>query len=482
MSTLTAPTPLKNKRKVFQDDFTPRSSHVDKKMIPGTPGYSSTTDPVDAGKDSFVHDEAQKENIAHQRTEDADVATPIKIKATPAVKSVSRHASDVGKPALSERGSSEDNHADASPQKSMSTTQFDGSASTTSMLSQPDFSASVLQHASSFTEDPKELDAPEADEPDAVPEQTPASPESATEGDESQVTATPRASRSPVPSRLRSPSPHKSDARPQSPTRTPRLLRDFPLPLTTPRNLVEAALQGRGQHPIQQLQMQHHAEQARLNSQQNTPVRTQETAPATEDLLSFQTPAPKSTRKLPADLDLMGEATLGAPASAVLQRFKTADGEEMLLDMTPRVYSPRSIPLYTLDDMEMLKREFGDAQRMLEEKIESLHGQLAASVSHANHHAALTTQADSLHMQYSKKHVRKVTALKQDWDRKMTERLARQRSEMEQEREELQRLLKERDEQLETLTQQLAQERLEKKEVIEMGEQILAMVGNTAPS
>lgn len=168
------------------------------------------------------------------------------------------------------------------------------------------------------------------------------------------------------------------------------------------------------------------------------------------DLMSFQTPAPRR----PED------------GQTQLQRFKDDEGRELLLDVTPRVYSPRSIPIYTLQDLDEIKSQFEQARRELENKIESLHIELAASISHANHHKALAAQGDSLHSEYSKKHVRKVTALKTEWEKKTTDKLVAKDE-----------MIAERDATIVNLRAALEQEREEKREVIVMAEAVLALQG-----
>lgn len=179
------------------------------------------------------------------------------------------------------------------------------------------------------------------------------------------------------------------------------------------------------------------------------------------DLLSFQTPGPSLLRRSQH------------PSSALplqLERFHNQKGEEFLLDITPRMYSPQSIPLYTLRDLEVIKAGFEEARRDLEGKMQNLHEQLAQTVSNKNHHAALTAQGESLHAEYSKKHVKKVTALKKEWELKMHERTAAKDE-----------VLAEKDRRIAELEQALATERQEKQEVIAMSEELLCIVGAKSP-
>lgn len=171
------------------------------------------------------------------------------------------------------------------------------------------------------------------------------------------------------------------------------------------------------------------------------------------DLLSFQTPAPKNTH---------------GNVSSNLRRFTSQNGEELLVDVTPRIYSPRSIPIYTLKDLDRIKAEFDEVRHELELKNQALHQELAQSVSHATHHKALAAQGESLHTEYSKKHVRKVTALKADWERKYTDRI-RMKDEA----------LSQKDGLIAELEAALEQERIEKKEVIEMAEAVLKMANES---
>lgn len=166
------------------------------------------------------------------------------------------------------------------------------------------------------------------------------------------------------------------------------------------------------------------------------------------NLISFQTPGPQRS----------------ADGQTRLQRFRNDEGEEMLLDMTPRVYSPRSIPIYTLQDLDQIKTQFQHARKDLEMKVESLHLELAASISHSNHHKALAVQSESLHSEYSKKHVRKVTALKADWERKALDKLSCKDE-----------VIAERDSEIAELKAALELERDEKREVIVMAEAVLAL-------
>ena len=166
------------------------------------------------------------------------------------------------------------------------------------------------------------------------------------------------------------------------------------------------------------------------------------------DLLSFQTPVCYPRHH-------------GTPE---LRRFVDTKGEELLLDVTPRVYSPQSIPIYTLRDLEKIKADFDDARRDLEQKVLALREELAQSVSNSVHHKALAAQGESLHVEYSKKHVRKVTALKAEWERKHIDRTAQK-----------DRTIADLEERVARLNESLEQERLEKKEVIEMAEAVLKM-------
>lgn len=215
-----------------------------------------------------------------------------------------------------------------------------------------------------------------------------------------------------------------------SPVHTPRA-REFQVPLKTP--LVNSTIRS-----ITNATISRHAGK--------TPTLTFTEA----DLMSFQTPAPSS---------------IGAGKSR-LQRFKDEDGQEMLLDMTPRVYSPRSVPIYTLQDIDEIKAQFEQARKELEVRVESLHLELAASISHSNHHKALAAQGDSLHSEYSKKHVRKVTALKGEWEKKTLDRLNAKDE-----------VIAERDATIASLRAALDQEREEKREVIVMAEAVLALQG-----
>ncbi|CCG82465.1 protein of unknown function [Taphrina deformans PYCC 5710] len=120
--------------------------------------------------------------------------------------------------------------------------------------------------------------------------------------------------------------------------------------------------------------------------------------------------------------------------------------------------------IYTLHDLDQIKAEFDQVKREFEARIQTLHEELATSVSNTNHHKALAAQGESLHAEYSKKHVRKVTALKTDWERKTVERLALKDAK-----------IAEKDGLITQLQGVLAQEREEKKEVIAMAEAVLAL-------
>ena len=180
------------------------------------------------------------------------------------------------------------------------------------------------------------------------------------------------------------------------------------------------------------------------------------------DLLSFQTPAPPS-RMLHASASHVTTAT----RPLQLERLRNDQGEEFLLDITPRVYSPQSIPLYTLRDLDALKAEFAGLRRDLEVRVQSLEDDLARAISHADHHAALAAQGESLHAEYSKKHVKKVTALKKEWESRMNERLAAKDL-----------TIAEGSAKAAELEELLAAERREKREVIAMTEELLGMVGD----
>ncbi|BFZ53247.1 hypothetical protein PYCC9005_000270 [Savitreella phatthalungensis] len=177
------------------------------------------------------------------------------------------------------------------------------------------------------------------------------------------------------------------------------------------------------------------------------------------DLLSFRTP----------------DRALGR---SQLSKLRTDNGEEFLLDVTPCVYSPSSIPIYTLRDIETIKSDFELKTRELERQLRDLRGELAASVSNADHNAALIAQSESLHTEYSKKHIRKVTTLKKDWE-------ARHNEKMKEKDEQLARCDEEVSAQrarIDDLAALLQIERREKQEVIEMGEQILCMFGASSHS
>ena len=149
-----------------------------------------------------------------------------------------------------------------------------------------------------------------------------------------------------------------------------------------------------------------------------------------------------------------------------LERLRNDSGEEFLLDITPRVYSPQSIPLYTLRDLDAIKEEFAGLRRDLEARCQRLQEDLTLSISHADHHAALAAQGESLHAEYSKKHVKKVTALKKEWEVRMNDRLAAKDV-----------VIADQSARLSELEAALETERQEKREVLAMTEELLGMVG-----
>lgn len=413
---------LKFKRKQLEDEYTPRSRHVDKKVplnipVGRRPNVDPPSDDVDAPSEVLQQEESSPGGNSSIQA------------VTEGIKDVFVIEED-----------------DAT---------FNGMASVGSILSQPDFSASVMR--ATETESITAHGGPDTENNEDDNEEGPASRQpSDVESDVDHVLGTPGGMARTVSNEShRDPSDDENESTPvrgttasrrplssRSPTRTPRL-RDFQMPLTTPRSVVDAAL--RAQSSMQE-------SVTRRSAGSTSTTTTSSTAGMRDfteaDLLSFQTPAPRRQTE---------------PQSH-LRRFTTDTGEEMLLDITPRVYSPKSIPIYTLHDLDAIKSEFDRARGDLELRIQSLHEELASSVSNANHHRALAAQGESLHGEYSKKHVRKVTALKTDWERKTGERLAEKDARMVGLEAEVV-----------ALRDILRQEREEKKEVIAMAEAVLAL-------
>ncbi|CCG82466.1 protein of unknown function [Taphrina deformans PYCC 5710] len=270
-------TPLrlqKFKRKQIEDDCTPKSRHIDKRLPQGS------IDPKEATKPSSP----VKEHVACDRSPVED-GTP-----RTATAAQTQGRQDVF--AIQEE-------------------RFDGATSVGSILSQPDFSVSVSRAAENDSEEDLHSDG------EHTPRHEGRTSVDGSDG-ENVVTSARASVRSMSQNSVGDPSDEDTPvrARPQqsavpsttSPTRTPRL-RDFLMPLNTPRSIVDSALRGR-------------QSTATKEPSRGYPMFTE------ADLISFQTPAPKN------HLD---------PQSR-LRHFKTESGEDMLLDMTPRVYSPKSIP------------------------------------------------------------------------------------------------------------------------------------------
>lgn len=380
------------KRKQLEDEYTPRSRHVDKKGPSGASLQGAEKPRKTAGESTRGETESEGQAAASASAQPEDVFSVVE------------------------------------------ETGFDGSTSVGSILSQPDFSASVRRVAGDLTSSDRVVEEEEEDTDPEVEyyktdeDQVVASPSSTTSPTRSSIDAFPE-EKTPVPTTRVD---HSSNSiRQISPSRTPRL-RDFQMPLTTPRDIVESAIRG------------HHT--ALKSVSKSSAPKTPRFSEA--DLLSFQTPAPRRQ----------------TDPQSQLRRFTNEEGEEMLLDITPRVYSPHSIPIYTLRDLDQIKAEFDKVRAELDAKVAALHEELAVSVSNANHHKALAAQGESLHSEYSKKHVRKVTALKTDWERKTLAKIA-QKDEV----------ISARDETIRTLQEALSLEREEKKEVIQMAEAVLAL-------
>lgn len=372
-------TPLKTKRRLYEEDYTPRSRHVDKKAfepIAQVANNSAASTSTAETKDEPSHSSPTTDNAADPNRD-----------APTALRHEEKEDSTLGSDAAQDL----DSISKASA--------FNASASMGSIMSHADLTGPYLHGDSMGSSGRKE---------------GPYDVHSDLDNSHSELILQ-RASRS-TPARARSTSPIKVDRSVQTPQATPRA------------TIIPARLG---------------------SAEQSDDVSTPRISAA--DLLYFQTPMNRNA----------GDASH-------IRRMTTANGEEMLLDITPRVYSPRSVPIYTLRDLDRIKADFDEARQDLENKVQILRQELAQSISNATHHKALAAQGESLHTEYSKKHVRKVTALKSDWERKSHDRLALKDN-----------IIADRDKQIAELEATLSQERLEKKEVIEMAEAVLKMAAPT---